>query len=495
MQKNNFQFSIINYQFTSQSGQIALVVLLLMSVMLTLGLAVTQRGLFDTAVTEQSEQTSRAFQAAETGVEEALRSLVGTDGDKALTGDITYNVTVQDGGQHGFVTEEPVKIGEVVEVDLQGNTANMVDVYYFNTLTDCANSDKWGVEYEALGIDSVITREVYLANVLKGKKGKKQTSGGNYQFMGAKFCELVVELPIDAGTGKIRIRPIGDPVGTALTEGTLLGIHPNGGVFAPQYRLIHSEGRTGSGITRAVNVKRSVPQLPAIFDYALFSGGDIVKKKPVYVPYVPDPSELAVLVSALPGQDITIAASPINVVANFDKPLDAALSDLTITKGGNDVGSGTTVLDVDGLTLRRSVTWPATQDGVYTATYRACVSPTVCTNGAFGFTVQANLLDGYTNKLTDSNFTIDIRSTGLNMPAVRVRPGTRIRWKNTYSGQKRVKSDDHAKHNYTPLISTAAIGNGDSSARVTFTDKGSYFYHVDHNNGTDLNIKGIIVVE
>ena len=100
-----------------------------MSVMLTLGLAVTQRGLFDTVVTEQSEQTSRAFQAAETGVEEALRSLVGTDGDKTLTGDITYNVTVQDGGQTGFVTEEPVKIGEVVEVDLQGNTANMADVY------------------------------------------------------------------------------------------------------------------------------------------------------------------------------------------------------------------------------------------------------------------------------------------------------------------------------------------------------------------------------
>lgn len=56
----------------NQSGQVIIILLLTMLVALAIGLTVTQRSLSDVATSNQTEQSSRAFSAAEAGLEQAI---------------------------------------------------------------------------------------------------------------------------------------------------------------------------------------------------------------------------------------------------------------------------------------------------------------------------------------------------------------------------------------------------------------------------------------
>lgn len=64
----------------NQNGQIVIILLMTMLVGLAVGLVVTQRSLTDVSTSTQTEQASRAFSAAEAGLEKAL-SQTGTSSD------------------------------------------------------------------------------------------------------------------------------------------------------------------------------------------------------------------------------------------------------------------------------------------------------------------------------------------------------------------------------------------------------------------------------
>ena len=59
-----------------ESGQIIIVLLLMMLVGLSIGLVVTQRSVTDVSVSTQSEQSQRAFSAAEAGIEKVRQGAV-----------------------------------------------------------------------------------------------------------------------------------------------------------------------------------------------------------------------------------------------------------------------------------------------------------------------------------------------------------------------------------------------------------------------------------
>ncbi|OGH11240.1 MAG: hypothetical protein A2857_06455 [Candidatus Levybacteria bacterium RIFCSPHIGHO2_01_FULL_36_15] len=61
----------------TQSGQMLLVVVLVMVVALTVGLSVASRTITSLKISKQNEDSQRAFQAAETGIQEALQQLSG----------------------------------------------------------------------------------------------------------------------------------------------------------------------------------------------------------------------------------------------------------------------------------------------------------------------------------------------------------------------------------------------------------------------------------
>src|SRR5258708_37498979 len=57
-----------------QNGQIVVVLVLVMLVALTIGLAITLRSVSDVTTSTQTEQSSRAFSAAEAGIERAIQA-------------------------------------------------------------------------------------------------------------------------------------------------------------------------------------------------------------------------------------------------------------------------------------------------------------------------------------------------------------------------------------------------------------------------------------
>src|SRR5688572_26536285 len=77
-----------------QKGQVALIALLVLTVATTVGLSLIARGVTDISVSRDIEESSRAFSAAEAGVEEALRSGVASAPTFDETLGIQYAVTI-----------------------------------------------------------------------------------------------------------------------------------------------------------------------------------------------------------------------------------------------------------------------------------------------------------------------------------------------------------------------------------------------------------------
>lgn len=80
---------------SSQRGQIVLIVVLVMTVILTVGLSVATRTITNLRVTEEEEQSQRAFSAAEAGIEQALKSGQGLEnldlGNNTTVSKVTIN--------------------------------------------------------------------------------------------------------------------------------------------------------------------------------------------------------------------------------------------------------------------------------------------------------------------------------------------------------------------------------------------------------------------
>src|SRR3989344_7210327 len=70
--KRKFIINILQFTNGAQRGQVIVILLLLMLAALSIGLAVTQRSVTDVTTSTQTEQSSRAFSAAEAGLEKAL---------------------------------------------------------------------------------------------------------------------------------------------------------------------------------------------------------------------------------------------------------------------------------------------------------------------------------------------------------------------------------------------------------------------------------------
>ena len=85
-----------------------------------------------------------------------------------------------------------------------------------------------------------------------------------------ELSSLEKEIIVPSGTGKkiLRIRPLCNQATVKISSDSPL---------PPQFYKIRAEAAGPGGETRAVEVTRSLPILPPIFDYVLFSGGGLVK--------------------------------------------------------------------------------------------------------------------------------------------------------------------------------------------------------------------------
>lgn len=94
--------------FSHSKGQALLLVLLSMAVILTIVLSILSRSITDVAVTTRSEESLRAFSAAEAGIERAL--IVGSDIGSTEIGDAEFSADVSSFAQGSQDFAHPIKI-------------------------------------------------------------------------------------------------------------------------------------------------------------------------------------------------------------------------------------------------------------------------------------------------------------------------------------------------------------------------------------------------
>lgn len=279
------------------SGQTLLIVLLLLAVVLTIVLSIASRSVTDINVSTKEEEAARAFSAAEAGIEQAL---IGGPISGTLPNGATFNVLPRAiGGATGYNYPQSLRSGETAPIwFLAHEEDNSID-------TDCSTGTCfngtsiklcWGTPTGSSGpaiqlnvlydptangeySDVGIARKV-LDPDDSGRRGQnsfERPTGGACNVNGQDYAySHVVTFASDMNIP----RSCTDVQRCLLAGRVRYFYNSNAEPFAAdtapsnlplQGRIIESTGLSGDA-NRRIQVVRQYPDLPPIFDLALFSG-------------------------------------------------------------------------------------------------------------------------------------------------------------------------------------------------------------------------------
>lgn len=283
--------------------------ILIITVVLAIVFSVIQKGLVDVSTSTKNEQSSRAFSAAEAGIEYALLQEAGSgskiadisnDSKFDVADSVKYPKIPTSGRQHALEFKEVAKEDvaqvwlanpdpskEVSGVPIQGYKKNSLDIYWGNSQTDKAALaakvifylDGVGYNQMSFNLDPDSTR-ASASNFtpvdcstpsppVTTNEGVDRTFTCFKNISGwpgsAKLMLVRFRLLYNTNSQPVAIR------GEGCSDA-------DGGCFIPpQVRIIKSTGTSGN-IQRQVQVFTQEQVVPHYFDYALFSIGKINKE-------------------------------------------------------------------------------------------------------------------------------------------------------------------------------------------------------------------------
>lgn len=252
-----------------RKGQVLILILLVVVVALAVGLSVASRNLTNLRTTTQTEQSQKAFNAAEGAIEKVLADLQsGTAVDTSGTtipvpvGDLEAAVTVVASKTY----EETIGEGSVGQVDLGGASGD-IQIEWSSDTGDLASLMLTEI-FENPGGSIGQSRYAW-----SGASGRTETGFIDPLLSCSPSPGLAKcgKITLNLNSKLLRIRPLWNQAAVKVS-----------GVGAPlseQIYTITSSAKTELGLTRKIQVVRTAkPQLPAAFDYALYSEGDIKKE-------------------------------------------------------------------------------------------------------------------------------------------------------------------------------------------------------------------------
>ncbi len=258
---------------SKSSGQALLIIVLIMAVGLTIGLAVVSRSVSNIKISEQTEEASRAFSAAEAGIEEALKSLpIGTTLEGQLTTDSTYKTTVFSVGEgvQQFIFPQEIQVDKPQTVYLARYGADgTLTKYYDGSSIDLCWSGNAAIEASLYYNSGGYKVARYVVDPVVGRT----PSADSPSTEGCAGLSRKKQLTLPSGSSVtllfLRLR--------VLYENAKVGVVAQTGKTLPSQGVkIESTGTAGSS-TRKIEVFRSYPVPPAILDFALYSGGNLSK--------------------------------------------------------------------------------------------------------------------------------------------------------------------------------------------------------------------------
>ena len=267
-----------------QSGQIVLITLLVLSIAATVALSLIARTTTDVTMSSQVEESSRAFNAAEAGIEEALKTGIGSGGAQVLTPGVQYNVTVATiGGASGVYMiprRTPRSTTEtiwLVDHNPDG-TLNEVPTFTAQSLNVCWSHETTTPALVATilykrGGSYYIAKGAYDPDVRSNNfSGVSAPSGGcGEPTMYGQLLTFSTDFGITPATDvllMLRLRPVYADTQLAVNATAALPFQGN---------RIESLGTTETGVTREIIVYQQYRSAPTIFDAALYSQNALTK--------------------------------------------------------------------------------------------------------------------------------------------------------------------------------------------------------------------------
>jgi hypothetical protein len=253
---------------SSQSGQIGVIILLIMAVLLTAGLSLAVRTTQELFLSQQSAESTRVFNAAEAGIEEALSNDLTFEGDSS-EGTITNieNTSVDYTINKVRNLETKLFEGVTVMVDVTGTTTGSSLTIDWSRSDTCPGIAALLVDIYSQSGSYTVVRHETLAGCDVGDGFTLGASGNNGGYRRRSTVAL------QTGDLFVRIKPL-----YADTDIRVAGNSFGGWVMPVQYYNIRSQARNERGDeTRIVEVNRTLPTAPSVMDYVLYSGTTINK--------------------------------------------------------------------------------------------------------------------------------------------------------------------------------------------------------------------------
>ncbi len=316
------KLTITSYMI-KDSGQAVVMLILIMTVALAIGLSIVQKSLFDVTTSSKVEQSSRAFSAAEAGVEKALSEntpdkTAFTPGNNSSISDLSKKLKpeVSVSGRQEVLELPGLRREEIGQVWLANFTTSVsandprppiqytqssLDIYWGNP--DAKKTDGNSTDYVALELTLVYyglpafgeltdpatpeyrSHKWYLDNAAAGRSNNgftpvptcnTYTPGTN----NVKYnCRSTISsLPTGPTTYSIllRIRLLYNEKPQPFAVQAVTSCGSFACWLPPQETIIDSVGSAGE-TQRRVNVSLLYGVVPSYFDYAIFSAGDITK--------------------------------------------------------------------------------------------------------------------------------------------------------------------------------------------------------------------------
>lgn len=248
----------------NHKGQVALVLVLIMTVVSALAVSLASRSTVDTRIQQTESESVQALLFAQTGLEQMI---VNPDITSTAPSE-NYEAVKSDVGMEGITTES-IGQGTMIELNLTGALASLTGfrVYWKPDLNNVGGTPS--VVISLISTAGVITDYAYAYVAENGFLVAEDGASEGY----AKRTPVI---SISSSVAKARI--------TVLKSSALLKIVPVGAlgaVFPSQIKSIKSIGTVTSN-NNSVKYglqfdESSADSVPAVFDYALFSGGSIIQ--------------------------------------------------------------------------------------------------------------------------------------------------------------------------------------------------------------------------
>lgn len=289
----------------NEKGQLILTLILVMTVALAIGLSVVQKSLVDVSTATKVEQSSRAFSAAEAGIEQALKGNASPQdlGNSASITEISDSglmpcIPGATGCTQGSGTQQvPLEydsllgkedVGHVWLADYNstnnppdaGYTQSSLDVYWGNSTQDKAALELTLVYYDG---SQYLNRKWYLDQISRNPPnnfylGCGTTTSSSLPNYTCKFTlggSQDSNGPLPSGLMLLRARLLYNTQSQPFAV-QAVGTCGTACSTPPQKRVIISTGVSGE-TQRRVKFSQFYKVVPPYFDYAIFSAGEIKK--------------------------------------------------------------------------------------------------------------------------------------------------------------------------------------------------------------------------